>query len=295
MSNTIVDSVAIQALLDRIAGLDNDGGNPRYKKIVRRIVGDLFRTIEEFDINEDEFWHGLHYLQNATPEFGLIAPGLGFDHFLDIMMDAADQKSGIVGGTPRTIEGPLYVEDAPLSDSFADMGSNQPGEKMNLSGVIFDESGAPIANAIVDIWHASNTGGYSHFDPSLPEFMFRRRIRTGADGKYAVKSIVPSGYSVPEKGATEGILDGLGRHGSRPAHIHFFVRAEGYRHLTTQINIDGDPFLHDDFAFATRDELIATPSKDGELTKLSFDLTLLTASSTAQQAPSNRQRTVAGG
>jgi catechol 1,2-dioxygenase len=294
MSNKIVDSAAIQTLLDRIAGLDNDNGNPRYKKIVRRIIGDLFRTIEDFDINEDEFWHSLHYIQNSAPEFGLIAPGLGFDHFLDVMMDEADKKAGIAGGTPRTIEGPLYVENAPLSDGFADMGSDQPGDKMNLSGLILDESGAPIANAIVDIWHASNTGGYSHFDPSLSEFMFRRRVRTGADGKYTVSSIVPSGYSVPEGGSTEGILDGLGRHGSRPAHIHFFVQAEGYRHLTTQINIDGDPLLHDDFAFATRDELIATPSKDGELTNLSFDFTLLTSSSAEQQAPSHRQRTVAG-
>jgi catechol 1,2-dioxygenase len=58
------------------------------------------------------------------------------------------------------------------------------------------------------------------------------------------------------KFVTEPSLDHLGRHGHRPAHIHFFVSAPGYRKLTTQINIDGDEYLHDDFAFATRDELI---------------------------------------
>ena len=31
--------------------------------------------------------------------------------------------------------------------------------------------------------------------------------------------------------------------------------------LTTQINIDGDEYLHDDFAFATRDELIPPVEK----------------------------------
>jgi hypothetical protein len=44
-----------------------------------------------------------------------------------------------------------------------------------------------------------------------------------------------------------------------PAHlnpIHFFISADGHRKLTTQINIDGDEYLHDDFAFATRDGLI---------------------------------------
>ena len=51
-------------------------------------------------------------------------------------------------------------------------------------------------------------------------------------------------------------MHSMGRHGMRPAHVHFFVEAHGYRKLTTQINIDGDKYLHDDFAFGTRDELI---------------------------------------
>ena len=55
---------------------------------------------------------------------------------------------------------------------------------------------------------------------------------------------------------TQKLLTQIGRHGRRPAHIHFFVSAPGYRKLTTQINIDGDEYLHDDFAFATRDGLI---------------------------------------
>jgi intradiol ring-cleaving dioxygenase-like protein len=46
-----------------------------------------------------------------------------------------------------------------------------------------------------------------------------------------------------------------GRHGNRPAHVDFFVSAPGYRKLTTQLNIDGDKYLHDDFAFGTRNEL----------------------------------------
>ena len=34
------------------------------------------------------------------------------------------------------------------------------------------------------------------------------------------------------------------------------MEAPGHRKLTTQINIAGDKFLHDDFDFATRDGLI---------------------------------------
>jgi catechol 1,2-dioxygenase len=50
----------------------------------------------------------------------------------------------------------------------------------------------------------------------------------------------------------------VGRHGNRPSHVHYFVSAPGYRKLTTQFNIEGDKYLWDDFAFATREGLIAT-------------------------------------
>ena len=64
------------------------------------------------------------------------------------------------------------------------------------------------------------------------------------------------------------MLDQLGRHGNRPAHIHFFVSADGHRHLTTQINIDGDEYLHDDLAFATRDELIPPVEKVSDAARI---------------------------
>jgi catechol 1,2-dioxygenase len=38
--------------------------------------------------------------------------------------------------------------------------------------------------------------------------------------------------------------------------VHYFVTAPGHRKLTTQINIDGDKYLWDDFAFASREGLI---------------------------------------
>ena len=67
---------------------------------------------------------------------------------------------------------------------------------------------------------------------------------------------MPSGYGCPPGSQTEALLTKMGRHAQRPAHVHFFVTANGFRQLTTQINIDGDKYLHDDFAFGTRDDLI---------------------------------------
>jgi len=81
-------------------------------------------------------------------------------------------------------------------------------------------------------------------------------VKTRADGTYEFRTLMPVGYGCPPQGATQQLLDRLGRHGNRPAHVHFFVTSDGHRKLTTQFNIDGDPLIWDDFAYATREELI---------------------------------------
>ena len=103
---------------------------------------------------------------------------------------------------------------------------------------------------------AASPLNWTFFDPSQPKYNLRRRIETDVEGRYRFRSILPAGYACPPDGVTQELLNKLGRHGRRPAHIHFFVTAPGYRKLTTQINIAGDPLLHDDFAFATREGLI---------------------------------------
>jgi catechol 1,2-dioxygenase len=258
-NDNLTGSTEVQKLLTKVSGLDNDAGDPRLKRIVHRVVSDLFRTIEEFDVQPDEFWSAMSYLTTLgqANEIGLLVPGLGLETFLDLRTDEAERKAGIAGGTPRTIEGPLYVAGAPLSKGEARLDDgNEQGEVLFMDGQVRDTQGRPVAGAVVDVWHANTLGGYSFFDPSQAKYNLRRRIETDAEGRYRFRSILPSGYACPPGGPTQKLLDGLGRHGHRPAHIHFFVSAPGYRQLTTQINIDGDEYLHDDFAFATRDGLI---------------------------------------
>ena len=259
MTSDYMHSIAVQEFLDEISGQHQTGGDGRTKTIVRRIVSDLFRTIEELDVTPKEFWAAIDWLNTAGKqgEFGLIAPGLGFEHLLDVLMDEADEHAGRVGGTPRTIEGPLYVAGAPLSKGEARLDSGaQAAAPLFMEGRVLDLDSRPVRGAIVDVWHADQKGGYSFFDPGQPPYNLRRRIRTDADGRYAFRSIVPAGYGCPPGGATLTLLDRLGRHGQRPAHIHFFISAPGCRHLTTQVNLSDDAYLHDDFAYATREHLI---------------------------------------
>ena len=289
MTEDLLQSPDLKNLLMKVSGLGTDAGDMRTKSIVHRIVGDMFRTIEDFDVQPDEFWAAVNYVTRLgqAGETGLLVPGLGLETFLDMRMDAAERLAGLQGGTPRTIEGPLYVADAPLTKGEArlDDGSEQ-GEVLFMGGWVRDADGQPIAGAIVDVWHANTLGGYSFFDPSQSKYNLRRRIETDSEGAYRFRSVLPSGYACPPHGPTQQLLDRLGRHGNRPAHIHVFVSAPGHRHLTTQVNIDGDKFLHDDFAFATREELIAPVRQvtdagaiakrcvDGPFCEINFDFVL---------------------
>lgn len=290
MTVKIFDTPEVQDFLNTIAGLDQAGGNDRAKQIVHRLVSDLFKLIDDFNVTEEEYWAGVNLLNalGSQTQFGLLSPGLGFDHFLDMRQDAIDAEAKRTGGTPRTIEGPLYVAGAPEAEGFARMddGQDNDGETMWLTGQVRDVDGTPIAGAKVEIWHANSKGGYSFFDQTQSEYNLRRTIYADSEGRYTARSIIPSGYGVPEGAPTDVVLKSLGRHGERPAHIHYFVSAAGHQHLTTQINLAGDPYTFDDFAFATREELVVPANKvadqdaiakrelDGPFSEVVFDVEL---------------------
>ncbi|MRW89802.1 catechol 1,2-dioxygenase [Duganella sp. FT80W] len=240
--------------------------NPRLQQVVVRLLGDLCKAIEDLDITPTEFWNGVAYMSaaGASSELGLLAAGLGLEHFLDLRADEAEAKAGLAGGTPRTIEGPLYVAGAPESVGYArldDGTESERAEVLMMQGTVYGEDGQPLPGAKVEVWHANLLGNYSFFDRTQSDFNLRRSIITDAQGRYQFRSIIPVGYGCPPDGTTQQLLDQLGRHGQRPAHIHFFVSAQGQRKLTTQINIDGDKYLWDDFAFATREGLVPPVSR----------------------------------
>jgi len=252
----------IDALLNKINESATHEGNARTKQVVNRIIRDLFITIDELDVTPNEFWSALNYLGEAgqSGELGLLAAGLGFEHFLDVRLDEAEAKAGVAGGTPRTIEGPLYVAGAPVRESVSriDLNADADAGPLVIHGTVTGLDGKPLAGALVECWHANSKGFYSHFDPTgaQSEFNLRGAVKTGADGKYEFRTLMPVGYGCPPHGATQQLLDGVGRHGNRPAHVHFFVTSDDHRKLTTQFNIEGDPLIWDDFAYATREELI---------------------------------------
>lgn len=293
MTEDFVQTPPIQDLLDRASGMSAEGGDPRLKLITRDLVEAVMKTIVKHDVTESEFWAAIKYFQNGAAEFGLIVPGVGLEHFMDLVMDARDAEVGIFGGTPRTIEGPLYVEGAPLVEGDVNLSDDaDETDTLYMTGQIKGPDGEPVPGAILHVWHANSKGFYSHFDPTGEQTPFnnRRRLKLGDDGRYAFHSKMPNGYAVPPGGATETLMFALGRHGNRPAHVHFFAEAPGYRTLTTQINFGDDPFAADDFAFATREGLLPVPNRQGESAYIAFDFALQRAETKEEEGFSARAR-----
>src|SRR5258706_5609723 len=127
-----------QELLKLVETTQAADGNERVRRIVGRVVADLFKAIDDLDITPDEFWNGVAWLTRlgASGQTGLITAGFGFDRLLDIQEDEKDRRAGLPVGTPRAIERPLYIPDAPLSKAQGrlDGGAAAKGPVFGMEG-----------------------------------------------------------------------------------------------------------------------------------------------------------------
>src|SRR3546814_7912950 len=106
-----------------------------------------------------------------------------------------------------------------------------------MHGTVYGADGKPAPGAKVEVWHCDTRGFYSHFDPTGVQapFNMRRTIIADEQGRYRFRSILPNGYGVPPGSPTEKLLTALGRHGQRPAHIHFFISADRSEEHTSEL------------------------------------------------------------
>ena len=99
-------------------------------------------------------------------------------------------------------------------------------------------------------------GLYSSQDPEQDEFSFHALFTTASDGRYRFTTVRPVSYTVPTDGPVGALLNATGRHPWRPSHLHYIVKAEGYRSLVTEVFPDDDPYLDQDTVFGVRDDLV---------------------------------------
>ena len=235
--------------------------DPRLQTLLESLVRNLHAFIREVEVTEDEWLGAIRFLtavgkitDDRRQEFILLSDVLG----VSILVDAINHRK-LSGGTESTVTGPFWVSGAPELDHGATIARGEEsvaGEMTVVQGRVLDEEGRPIGGAIIDVWQASPTGMYDVQDPRQPEMNLRGVFRSGDGGEFWFKTVKPAAYPIPDDGPVGELLKATGRHSMRPAHIHFMVRAPGFKPLTTHIFVEGDPYLESDAVFAVKDSLV---------------------------------------
>lgn len=225
---------------------------------VRTLVEDLERTLVEF-IRKHRITHA-EYRSATDLLVAEVQAGEGsllFDVFLEAA--ATDTDNHGRPGSIEAIEGPFYLPGAPWLDGppyVLPQRQEEPGMPLVFHGTVTTETGEPLAGVELDLWHADANGQYSQIHPGIPEWNLRGRFRCDDHGRFEVRTIAPPPYEIPKDGPTGRVLDALGRHYFRPAHLHVKLRHPHFGERTSQLYFPGGEYLDSDVANAVRRELV---------------------------------------
>ncbi|MEP1612216.1 MAG: dioxygenase [Roseobacter sp.] len=232
--------------------------NPRSREIIASLVQHLHDFARETNLTHDEWRQGITFLEGCAAvetedrhEFVLASDVLGLSSLVDMLHSRDD-------ATSSSVLGPFHVSGAPPLPVGGDMKRHFGGPVLLAEGVVRDTEGNPIPGAEIDIWQTAPNGLYASQDDEQDTFSFHGLMTVGEDGRYAFTTVKPVEYTVPSDGPVGAILDACGRHPWRPSHLHYIVKAPGYRDLVTEIFPDDDPYLDQDTVFGVRKDLVMT-------------------------------------
>jgi len=251
-----------------------EGMGPNTTPRNRELLGSLIRHIHDFaretELTIDEWMEGVKFVNalgeiyaksNKTRnETHRICDVIGLESLVDEIAHKIISESDM-DPTSSSILGPFWSPNAPfrpLGGSIFQDGVPAGGRVTKMHGVIRDIlTGAPIPNAVFDIWQASSNGKYDFQDPDnqTPNNL-RGKFRADADGKYWFYCLHPTAYSLPRDGPSWQLLTMMDRHPMRPAHIHIMVTHEKYQGCTTQLYPSDDEWITNDTVFAVKPDLV---------------------------------------
>jgi hydroxyquinol 1,2-dioxygenase len=286
MRNVTKDNIT-----DVFMGYMGDDANPRLREVLGSLVTHLHAFAKDINLTHAEWQKGIEFLERTGDlsdaerhEFVLLSDVLGLSSLVDMINTRK-------GGTSSSVLGPFHISGAPPLPIGGDLKGAFEGEVLIAEGVVQDIEGTPIKGATVDIWQTAPNGLYSSQDKDQDMFSFHGIQTTGPDGRYGFTSVKPVEYTVPTDGPVGDILNATGRHPWRPSHLHFIVKADGFRSLVTEVFPDDDPYLDQDTVFGVRDDLVMAYQKmpagsfpdgfalsgsvDGPYLRVDFDLTLV--------------------
>ena len=243
-----------------VAASLRDTTDPRLRELLTSLVTHLHAFVKEVRLTPAEWAAAIAFLtdtgqrcDDVRQEFILLSDVLG----VSMLVETLD--NGVHGElTEATVEGPFHMVASPARDLGAGLDEvGGSGEPCLVTGRVVDEDGVPVAGATVDVWQADADGFYDVQRPGqTPPGNLRGLFTADADGRFWFRSVVPRHYPIPTDGPVGRLLRATGRHGFRPAHIHFEVSAPGCRTLTTHIFVNGSAYLDSDAVFGVKASLI---------------------------------------
>lgn len=158
---------------------------------------------------------------------------------------------------------------------WADLTRDNPaGERILVEGRVLDGDGAPVPDAVIEMWQANAAGRYNHPDdvqtdkPLDPHFRGFGRAATDSEGRFRITTIRP------------GPVPGRGNALQAP-HLTLAVFGRGLlRHLYTRLYFAdepanaNDPLLSSIEDEAARRTLLARRTDRGSTPGYSFDIIL---------------------
>ncbi|WP_455269826.1 dioxygenase family protein [Rhizobium herbae] len=147
--------------------------------------------------------------------------------------------------TSAQTEGPYFTPESPEKQDFA---SDAPGgERMTLAGYVLTEDCRPVSKALIELWHANESGIYDNSGYKLRGHQF-----TDDEGKWWFETIVPGTYP------------------GRTRHYHLKVQRAGGSVLTTQLYFPGEPLNERDRIFNASLLLDVSSTDDGQFGRYDF-------------------------
>ena len=249
----------------------------RLKKIMNSIITHLHQVVKEVEPTEEEWMKAIMFLtktgqkcDDRRQEFILLSDVLGVSMLLDSINNRKSKNE-----TETTVLGPFHTT-SPKIENGANIANFVKGKNCIVSGIITDSNNVPIPGATLEVWQSGPDGLYDvQKEDRIVDL--RATLLSLDDGSYLFRTVKPQYYPIPVDGPVGDLLKKLDRHPYRPAHIHFMVKAKGFKDLITHVFIDGDKYLESDTVFAVKQSLIRKLEKSidenkQEYFKLNFDI-----------------------
>jgi hydroxyquinol 1,2-dioxygenase len=265
---------ATEAVLSSFAKIKDK----RLKEIMNSIITHLHQVVKEVEPTEDEWMKAIMYLTNTgqkcddrRQEFILLSDVLGVSMLIDAINNRKSKDE-----TETTVLGPFHAP-SPTITNGENIAKSVVGDNCIVSGNIMDADKNQIQGASIEVWQSGPDGLYDvQKEDNLVDL--RATFISLEDGSYFFRTVKPQYYPIPIDGPVGDLLNNLDRHPYRPAHIHFMVKAKGYKDLVTHVFIDGDKYLESDTVFAVKKSLIRKLGKgfdrdeNKECYHLNFDI-----------------------